>query len=701
MTIEQLKQLVENLTNDPAGVSADDLAAAQEFIRAQVDEAKANAAAGELVTEEHVSLLQELATAKAAVDGEINARAEAAAAQAAKAAELLAELETEPAAAETEGEEPAGDEPPAVAAENEETVDEQPQEPELIAASAIGEAIAKGVEKAFANLQAQTQGAKPQESPKGRTGRPTTTAVPARGGEAVTARVFAGANSDGRLISSTAEAARYLHDQFKGAYQAKNFRGRMSVLHIENSYPESRLLTQDADSNFSKVEAVTSPRALTAAGGLCAPLETLYDVEVIGSAARPVRDALGRFAVERGGITYRPNTSAASAVYGAGVWTVDDDAADPLGEKGCYVVDCPGLTEAEIEAIYLCLEFSNITSRFDPETTASNIHQGLIAHARLAENRLLAKIAAGSKVLSAPHIVGATRDILANLDKATAYYRNRHRIDESLSLTLILPAWVKNLVRADLARQMAAGDWAEALGVADSMLEGWLSRRGVTPVWHLDGSSGLDEVQTVTITGSPTGGTFTLTYSGQTTAAIAYNASAATVKNALVALSNLKAEDITVTGNAGGPYTVTFNGGLVDGVNVPQMTAASSLTGGSSPDVTVATTTGGGGAITVNGVSIAAQTYPDAAAGSAIPGFPAQIDSLLFPSGSWLFLDGGSLDLGLVRDSELNSRNQYRQFSETFEGAAFRGVESLRLAMTVKPTGQTSSTRDLESVTLD
>src|SRR5262249_41925037 len=48
-----------------------------------------------------------------------------------------------------------------------------------------------------------------------------------------------------------------------------------------------------------------------------------------------------------------------------------------------------------------------------------------------------------------------------------------------------------------------------------------------------------DEVQTVTLTGNPTGGTFTLTFSGQTTAAIAYNASAATVQSALQALSSI------------------------------------------------------------------------------------------------------------------------------------------------------------------
>lgn len=104
------------------------------------------------------------------------------------------------------------------------------------------------------------------------------------------------------------------------------------------------------------------------------------------------------------------------------------------------------------------------------------------------------------------------------------------------------------------------------------------------------------EVQTVTITGGPTGGTYTLTFDGATTAAIAYNATAAAVQTALEALSNINPGDVVC---AGGPHpgtavTVTF-GGQYAGENVPQMTAASgSLTGGTTPTVTVTTTTGGG-----------------------------------------------------------------------------------------------------------
>jgi hypothetical protein len=109
-----------------------------------------------------------------------------------------------------------------------------------------------------------------------------------------------------------------------------------------------------------------------------------------------------------------------------------------------------------------------------------------------------------------------------------------------------------------------------------------------------------NEVQTATVTGGPTGGTFTLTYSGQTTAAIAYNAPAATVQAALIALSNLAPGDVVVTGAAGGPYTLAFGGTLL-GDNVASLTATASLTGGTTPGVTMATTTAGGTATATDG----------------------------------------------------------------------------------------------------
>ena len=106
---------------------------------------------------------------------------------------------------------------------------------------------------------------------------------------------------------------------------------------------------------------------------------------------------------------------------------------------------------------------------------------------------------------------------------------------------------------------------------------------------------GTNERQTVTITGTPDGGTFTLSYAGQTTAGIAFDAAASAVQSALVALSNLAPGDVTVTGGPGPdtPYQVTFGGTLAT-TDVAQMTAsAASLTGGDSPAVTVTTAVAG------------------------------------------------------------------------------------------------------------
>jgi hypothetical protein len=100
-------------------------------------------------------------------------------------------------------------------------------------------------------------------------------------------------------------------------------------------------------------------------------------------------------------------------------------------------------------------------------------------------------------------------------------------------------------------------------------------------------------VQTVSLMGSPTGGTFTLTYNGSTTSAIAYNASAATVQTAITALSSVGSGNAAVSGS--GPWTVTFLN--TSGVGVPLMTATSSLTGGTSPYVSVT------GAYTIGGAS--------------------------------------------------------------------------------------------------
>jgi hypothetical protein len=88
----------------------------------------------------------------------------------------------------------------------------------------------------------------------------------------------------------------------------------------------------------------------------------------------------------------------------------------------------------------------------------------------------------------------------------------------------------------------------------------------------------------------------------------------------------------------------------------------------------------------IDGATGAGQIFGAQSAG-AILAYPSTVQWFLYPEGSFLFLDGGSLDLGIVRDSTLNSTNDYRIFAETFEAVAFVGVESLQVTSTVLANG--------------
>lgn len=102
-------------------------------------------------------------------------------------------------------------------------------------------------------------------------------------------------------------------------------------------------------------------------------------------------------------------------------------------------------------------------------------------------------------------------------------------------------------------------------------------------------------VYTIALTGTPTGGTFSLLVTADGTAeeteAIAFDANAAAVQAAILANDNVPAGSVTVTGTT--TKTITFAGALTDAVVVVAL-EDNGLTGGTTPSLTVtesATTT--------------------------------------------------------------------------------------------------------------
>lgn len=133
----------------------------------------------------------------------------------------------------------------------------------------------------------------------------------------------------------------------------------------------------------------------------------------------------------------------------------------------------------------------------------------------------------------------------------------------------------------------------------------------VDPIGHIDASGVMHVLQgksiafsviarkrcihTITVTGEPTAGTFTITCRGGTTDPINIYATAATVQRALEQLDNIGSGNVEVTGGPGPDiaWTVFFLGAL-RGSQTTVTIGDVTLTGGSSPDVTDAVVSAGG-----------------------------------------------------------------------------------------------------------
>jgi hypothetical protein len=343
------------------------------------------------------------------------------------------------------------------------------------------------------------------------------------------------------------------------------------VASITTSYDESRTLTQDAESNWNKIQAVASPEALIASGGHSAPFAVKYDIFGIGTTVRPVRDCLPRFQADRGGIRFITPPVLSDYDNAVGVWTNVVDTNPGTDVKASLTVSAATENTVATDAVTLQLQFGNLMSRAYPELIARHNELGLIQHAREAENQILTRLTALSTAVTSTSIIGVGRDFLVQIGRASAAYRSRHRLPADFPLRVIAPSWIKDAMVADLALSAPGDSLLNAYGE----IEGYMAARGVNICFTIDGSA---------ITGSQGSG-------------------------------------------AMNEFTDTF-------------------------------------------------TW------------------YIFAEGTFLFLDGGTMDLGIIRDSTLVGTNDYKMFVETFEGVAKVGVESLKVVSTISVNGAAAALRD-------
>lgn len=88
------------------------------------------------------------------------------------------------------------------------------------------------------------------------------------------------------------------------------------------------------------------------------------------------------------------------------------------------------------------------------------------------------------------------------------------------------------------------------------------------------------------------------------------------------------------------------------------------------------------------GAPVAFPTFPQGGGGAGT----AKVRVMAYPEGTFQRLDGGQLDLGVIRDSALVSQNKYQVFSEVFEAVAMRGFEATDWTIDGVPNGAVSGT---------
>jgi hypothetical protein len=361
---------------------------------------------------------------------------------------------------------------------------------------------------------------------------------------------------------------------------------------IRWAYDEARTLTGDPVADQRKVNDVVSTEALVASGGVCGPVAVDYSVTSVSANDRPVRDALAVFGAARGGLRYiLPHTLAmVTADNAVSVWTNATDVSPGANTKPDATFVCQSVQETYVDAVTAIVQFGNFQARYFPEQITQYMETVDAVHSRLADATLLAAISGGtntSRATASNYEVGACRDFLAELDRAASGYRYRNRIAMDTPLRLIAPAFLVDMIRADLTRNLPgdSGGGVERLGTTLATVESWLNARAINVSWALD-----------SLTTNP-----------------------------------------SYSGNA------VLQGFLPQG-------------------------------------------------SGALNSWPANTAVELFHEGAWVFLDGGELNLGMVRDSTLNKTNDFQMFSESFEKAVFRGHESDELLLKISPLGTTIGT---------
>lgn len=183
-------------------------------------------------------------------------------------------------------------------------------------------------------------------------------------------------------------------------------------------------------------------------------------------------------------------------------------------------------------------------------------------------------------------------------------YEAKTNLQTSGVLNPILNPRTSSITYSNLADDTLTLDWEDIVGATEYILQKSADSGETWTVTAPTGTQGVNEKQTITLTGTPTTGTWSLVFNGYQTGAIAKDATIGAVEAALEALPIVETTDVAVTGSAGA-WVVEFTGKYA-AQNIALMTTTDNFDAGS---LGVATTQAGAiPASTINLTGLTADT---------------------------------------------------------------------------------------------
>lgn len=293
-----------------------------------------------------------------------------------------------------------------------------------------------------------------------------------------------------------------LDDVAEGFIQRFSAMPRGKVGNVQNRYgvaqitkPRTDGLTIDKFRSLqdllqaASVEARLPGGSLTAAGGWCAPSETVYDLCTIEST-----DGLWdipEVQVSRGGLNFTKGPSFEDFYAYAATAFQTEAEAEAGTLKVCIPVECPPFQDVRLDAAYACVSAGILTNAAYPELIRRYIEGTLIAQRHAVSARMIAAAEAiTGPAVAIPDVWANALSILHALELVAEGERDRFRMARAATLEVLLPFWVRPALRADLANRTGV----ELTNVTDAMLDAHFTNRGMRVQW-------LYNYQSIAVTG--------------------------------------------------------------------------------------------------------------------------------------------------------------------------------------------------------